>query len=220
MEVSSLVGSIVRDRGFVDQNMFLNIDSRRVSMNGSFSPSSVRSINVNDSALVCSRRQAVAGIAVALSSALSVRRAFAQQRSMGQQPSENSSDPRTSIHYELDFKSSPQRFYDAIVEQKQFAAFTGMPATIDATAGGPFSMFGGLIVGRNVELVPGQRVVQAWRPSHWDPGIYSLVHFELKPRGQECTLVFDHSSFPAGDYDHLDWGWKNHYWEPLKKYFA
>ena len=175
---------------------------------------------MNDSLSMPTRRQALAGIAVGLGSAWSVSRAFAQQPSMGQQPSENSADTRTSIHYELDFKSSPQRFYEVIVDQKQFAAFTGLPATIDATAGGAFSMFGGQIVGRNVELVPSQRIVQAWRPSHWDPGIYSIVHFELKPRAQQCTLVFDHTSFPAGDYDHLDWGWKNHYWEPLKKYFA
>jgi activator of HSP90 ATPase len=177
-------------------------------------------VTMNDLILRPARRQAVTGIAVALVSAFSGALSRAQQPSMGQQPSENSADTRTSIHYELDFKSSPQRFYEVIVDQKQFAAFTGLPATIDATAGGAFSMFGGLIVGRTVELVPGQRIVQAWRPTHWDPGVYSILHFELKPREQECALVFDHTGFPAGEYDHLDWGWKNHYWEPLKKYFA
>jgi activator of HSP90 ATPase len=166
------------------------------------------------------RRQAVAGIAVVLGSIASTTRARAQQASMGQQPAENSHDVRTSIHYELEFNATPQRFFDAILDQKQFAAFTNLPATIDPATGGAFSMFGGLIVGRNVELIPGQRIVQAWRPAHWDPGVYSIVRFELKPRAQECSLAFDHTGFPAGDYDHLDWGWKNHYWEPLKKYFA
>jgi activator of HSP90 ATPase len=175
---------------------------------------------MNDFLSMPARRRAIAGIAVALGSIASASRGLAQQPAIGQQPSETSADPRTSIHYELEFKSTPQHFYDVIVDQKQFAAFTGMPATIDATPGGAFSMFGGLIIGRNVELVAGQRIVQAWRPAHWDPGIYSIVHFELKPRALECTLVFDHTSFPAGDYDNLDWGWKNHYWEPLKKYFA
>ena len=61
---------------------------------------------------------------------------------------------RTSIHYALDFKASPEKFYQAIVDAKQFADFSGMPATIDATQGGAFSMFGGLIQGRNIELVP------------------------------------------------------------------
>jgi activator of HSP90 ATPase len=173
---------------------------------------------MKDPVFMPTRRRAIAGIAVALGSIASTSCAVAQQ--MSQQPSEKSDDPRTSIHYELEFKASPQRFYETIVDQKQFAAFTKLPATIDATSGGAFSMFGGLIVGRNVELIAGQRIVQAWRPTHWDPGVYSIVHFELKPRAQECSLVFDHTGFPAGEYAHLDWGWKNHYWEPLKKYFA
>jgi activator of HSP90 ATPase len=140
--------------------------------------------------------------------------------SMAQQPSTAAHQNLTAIHYEIDFKAAPQRFYQAILDQKQFAAFTGLAATIDPAPGGAFSMFGGLISGRNVELVPNQRIVQAWRPGHWDSGIYSIVHFELKPRGEELTLIFDHTGFPAGEYDHLDFGWHSHYWEPLKKYFA
>jgi activator of HSP90 ATPase len=95
-----------------------------------------------------------------------------------------------------------------------------MLATIDPTPGGAFNMFGGLIVGRNIELVAGQRIVQAWRPTHWDPGVYSVVHFEFRPRAAETTLIFDHTGFPAGEYDSLNSGWYNHYWNPLKKFFA
>jgi activator of HSP90 ATPase len=135
-------------------------------------------------------------------------------------PCTSANQARTAIHYDLDFKASPQHFYETLLTSKQFAVFSGMPATIDATEGGAFSMFGGLIVGRNVELVPNQRIVQAWRPSHWDAGLYSIVRFEFKPGDAETNLAFDHIGFPSGDYDHLDWGWKNHYWEPLKKYFA
>jgi activator of HSP90 ATPase len=143
---------------------------------------------------------------------------------MAQKTSSDAHKDLTAIHYEIDFKTAPQRFYNAILDQKQFAAFSGLAATIDPAPGGAFSMFGGLIAGRNVELVPNARpnprIVQAWRPGHWDPGIYSIVHFELKPRGDELTLIFDHTGFPAGEYDHLDFGWHSHYWEPLKKYFA
>jgi activator of HSP90 ATPase len=144
----------------------------------------------------------------------------AQEPSMAQKPSTKAHDDLTAIHYEIDFKVVPQRFYQAILDQKQFAAFSGLAATIDPTPGGAFSMFGGLIAGRNIELVPNVRIVQAWRPGHWDPGIYSIVRFELKPRAEELTLIFDHTGFPAGEYDHLDFGWHSHYWEPLKKYFA
>ena len=139
---------------------------------------------------------------------------------MAQKPSNPANQALTALHYEIDFHPSPQRLYEAILDQKQFAAFSGLAAIIDPAPGGAFSMFGGLIVGRTIELVPNQRIVQAWRPTHWDPGIYSIVHFEFKPRAAETTLVFDHTGFPAGEYDSLDSGWHSHYWEPLKKFLA
>lgn len=179
------------------------------------------------------RRQALAGAAAGIALAASRVPALAQpsgmraqqpalpaQPDMAQKPATSANQDRTSIHYELDFDASPQRFYSAIIDQKQFAAFTGLPATIDPVEGGAFSMFGGLITGRNVELVEGSRIVQAWRPGHWDPGIYSIVHFEFKPRAAATTLIFDHTGFPAGEYDHLDFGWHSHYWGPLTTYLA
>ncbi|MGB6687259.1 MAG: SRPBCC family protein [Terracidiphilus sp.] len=160
----------------------------------------------------------IAGIAAGMA-AFAARSAFAQAQ-MQEKPANPAHAALTSIHYDLDFKATPQRIYETVLGSKQFAAFSGMAADIDPKAGGAFSMFGGLIVGRNVELVENQRIVQAWRPTHWDAGIYSIVHFELKPRGSEATLVFDHTGFPAGEYDALDGGWNGHYWEPMKKYFA
>ena len=165
------------------------------------------------------RRRALAAIASSIG-ALAAARAQAQQPSMAEKPATPEHAALTSIHYEIDFKASPHRLYEAILDQKQFAAFSGMPATIDRTPGGAFSMFGGMILGRNVELVPDQRIVQAWRSPSFDPGIYSIVHFEFKPRGAETTLIFDHTGFPAGHYDSLDSGWQLHYWEPLKKFLA
>jgi uncharacterized protein YndB with AHSA1/START domain len=102
------------------------------------------------------RRQAVAGIAVGL---VSCARTLAQ----GQPSSTTPNSKRTSLHQEVDFKTTPQRIYAALLSSKDFAAFTGAPAEIDPKPGGAFSLFGGMVVGRNVELVPNQRIVQAWR---------------------------------------------------------
>ncbi len=127
---------------------------------------------------------------------------------------------RTSLHEDIDIKAGPQRIYEALLDAKQFTAFTGGAAEIDLKAGGAFSMFGGLIVGRNIELVPNQRIVQAWRPTHLDPGIYSIVKFELKPQSSGTIVVLDHKGFLEVDFDSLDSGWHAHYWEPLKKFLA
>jgi len=129
-------------------------------------------------------------------------------------------DTSTSIHQEIDLKGSPQRIYEALLDSKQFSAFSGAPAEIHREAGGAFSCFGGVIVGRNVELIPGRRIVQAWRSNGWTEGSYSIVKFELTQQGSGTRLVMDHRGFPDGKREHLEAGWKEHYWEPLAKYLG
>ena len=126
----------------------------------------------------------------------------------------------TYLHQEVDIKASRQRIYDALLDSKQFTAFSVVPADINREAGGTFSMFGGLIVGRNVELVPRERIVQAWRPAAWEPGVYSVVKFELKELGSQTRIFLDHTGFPEGNFRHFEYGWYAHYWEPLKKFLA
>ena len=80
-------------------------------------------------------------------------------------------------------------------------------------------MFGGLIEGLNIELDPNQRIVQAWREASWPAGYYTLVKFELLPRGSGTHVVFDQTGIAEPDWGHLNEGWPIRYWEPLRKYF-
>jgi activator of HSP90 ATPase len=124
-----------------------------------------------------------------------------------------------SIHQEVTFNARAARIYDALTDARQFAAVTGgAPAEIDAEPGGAFSCFGGMIVGRNVELVPGKRLVQAWRVGNWPEGVFSVVRFELRDEGTQTRLVFDQHGFPAEQQSHLEGGWHKMYWEPLRRY--
>jgi activator of HSP90 ATPase len=129
------------------------------------------------------------------------------------------SDKSITIHQEIDFNASPQQLYEALLDAKQFTEFSGRPAEINREVGGAFSLFKGHIVGRNVELVPNQRIVQAWRVVTWPEGAYSIAGFELKPQGSGTRLVLDHIGFPEGLHDHLAAGWEENYWSLLKKYF-
>jgi len=122
-----------------------------------------------------------------------------------------------TIHQEVDFTSSPQRLYEALLDSTKFSAFSGRSAEINREVGGAFSLFGGHIVGRNVELVPNKRIVQAWRVVDWREGVYSIVKFELKAQGSGTHLVFDHTGFPESLRDHLAEGWESNYWALLKK---
>jgi activator of HSP90 ATPase len=168
-----------------------------------------------------SRRQAVAGILAAFGGLAFGSKVMGDTPgSMVEAPASKENQMRTSIHQDVAFKASPQRIYGALLDSKQFTAFTGMPAEIDPTEGGAFTLFGGMVSGRNIEFVPNQRIVQAWRPASWDHGIYSIVKFDLKPQGSGSIIVFDHTGFPEGKYDGLLSGWNGHYWGPLDKFLA
>ncbi|HEY1806513.1 MAG TPA: SRPBCC domain-containing protein, partial [Terracidiphilus sp.] len=165
------------------------------------------------------RRQATAGIAIVLGKLTIGGYAGAQQPATATTPSA-ANETRTSLHQEIELPAAPKRVFEILLDSKLFAAFTGMAAQIDPHPGGVFTTFGGLIEGRSVELITGQRIVQAWRPTSWDPGVYSIVRFDLKARDAETRLVLDHTGFPQGDFDHLDPGWHERYWNPLIKYLA
>jgi activator of HSP90 ATPase len=131
-----------------------------------------------------------------------------------------------SIHQEVVINATAQRVYEALTDARQFTRVTrfssvmnAAPAQIDRAVGGSFALFGGHIIGRHVELIPFQRIVQAWRVVDWAPGVYSIAKFELTDREGRTTIVFDHTGFPNGKGDHLAEGWHLNYWKPLEKYF-
>src|SRR4029077_5246729 len=125
-----------------------------------------------------------------------------------------------AIHQDVVFAASRERVDEALLDEKPFGKMTGQPTTIDRAPGGALSLFGARIKARNIELVPNQRIVQAWRSEGWDPGVDSLVRFELLAQGTGTKIAFDHTGFPVGQAEHLAAGWKTNYWDPMTKYLA
>jgi len=173
------------------------------------------------------RRQLITGVTFALSSW-----GFASASTFAQAPEEISHSAE-SIHLEAVFKASRKRVYEALTDAKQFHKVTQLSAAVESgmapgtapteianAPGGAFSFFGGYISGRNIELAPSERIVQAWRAGNWPPGIYSIAKFDLVEQGSDTKLVFDHTGFPKGQAEHLVEGWKTNYWQPLSKFLA
>lgn len=126
----------------------------------------------------------------------------------------------SAIHQEVVFKASPERVYEALMDADQHGAFTNAKAEISREAGGSFSCHDGQIAGRNIELVPNQRIVQAWRVANWEDGIYSVVRFELMPEGDTTRLILDHAGVDEDKAEMVAAGWKVRYWEPMQTYLA
>lgn len=167
------------------------------------------------------RRRVIAGAAIIASSVV------LRPRDLWASGEEDVSHSAESIHQEPTFKASRMKVYEALVDTNRFdkimeisgaksnAALGTKPTEISREVGGTFTIFGGHIVGRQIELVENQRIVQVWRVVDWTPGVYSIAKFELVEDGSGTKIVFDHTGFPHGLGAHLAAGWKLHYWEPL-----
>ena len=124
----------------------------------------------------------------------------------------------TEIHQEIRYSASPIALYECLLDAERFSRMSGgAPADISPQEGGDFSCFGGMIHGRHIELVPGQRIVQAWRVKTWEPGVFSIAKFVFQEHSSGTIIVFDHFGFPAGQREHLSEGWHANYWDPLRK---
>lgn len=138
-----------------------------------------------------------------------------------------------AIRQEVMLDASPQRVYQALTTTKDFDMITRLsdgaallnaagakPTAISTELGGSFTLFGGYITGRHLEMLPNERLVQAWRAASWKPGGFSIAAFYLTAEGGKTRLNFEHRGFPNGNGVSLAQGWHAHYWEPLAKYLA
>ena len=83
------------------------------------------------------------------------------------------------IRQEIALGAPVEKIYQILTNSQRFSEMTGgAPADITTEQGALFSCVGGMIHGRNIELVENKRILQAWRAKPWSPGLYSIVSFE------------------------------------------
>src|SRR5512147_602390 len=122
-----------------------------------------------------------------------------------------------TIRQTATFKASPHAVYELLMDSRKHASFTGGEASISRKVGGKFSVSDGEIQGENLELTPDQKIVQSWRYSDWESGVYSRVTFALEPVGDKTKLTFTQSGVPDEHYEDIKQGWKDYYWSPMKE---
>jgi activator of HSP90 ATPase len=116
-------------------------------------------------------------------------------------------------------KVTPADLYELFIDSAKHSAATGAPAKISRKVGGKWSAFDGMILGKNLALVPNRMIVQAWRSSAWktaDPDSILVVRFEKTHNGAAAYLA--HVGVPRYDHKGVTQGWRNYYWKPWKRY--
>lgn len=118
------------------------------------------------------------------------------------------------------FFSKPHEIFEALMDSKKHREFTGNSAKISREIGGTFNVDDGYITGKNVELIPNEKIVQLWRANEpdWPDDHYSRITIELTPIEEGTRLMFKQKEIPEDCYEVIKEGWSTYYWEPLKSY--
>ncbi len=117
------------------------------------------------------------------------------------------------------FNAGAKAVYELLMDAKKHSALAGGDtAIISRKVGGKFSI-GGYIEGTNLELVPGQKIVQSWRYEDWPKGHYSKATFAFKEQDGRTKMTFTQVGIPARFYEDIKQGWIDYYWTPMKEIF-
>ena len=117
------------------------------------------------------------------------------------------------------FPTPPQVVYDTWLDSEGHFSITESPATASNEVGGDFTVHGGDINGKNLELVPGKLIRQSWRTQQSaDSDPDSELEITLEPEGTGTRLTLKHTNL-MGNGTHYKTGWVEHYFEPMKAYF-
>jgi len=126
----------------------------------------------------------------------------------------------TTIKQTVVIPASPKEVYEAYVDAKKHAKFTGSKATGKPVVGSKMTAWDGYIFGKYLELEDGKRIVQEWTTTDWDEGYAASkveLTFKAVPEGTEICMV--QSGVPKNRADEFADGWTEFYWNPLKEYF-
>lgn len=122
------------------------------------------------------------------------------------------------IQQSYEMKATPAQVFEALTNPEIIQKWSGAPATMDDQVGTNFSLFGGGIVGKNLEVAPNQKLVQEWKASDWDRS--SKVAFTLVPTADGTRVELFHENVPDAAYETISQGWGPRYLGQIQKMFA
>ncbi len=112
--------------------------------------------------------------------------------------------------------SPGETVWQALVDPKIIAQWSGDKAVMDAKEGTKFTLWSGEIYGTNLELVPNKKLVQEWLTKGSDKKTKVTISLKSKDGGTEVSLSHKNISDQKA-YDDFADGWQKYFFGPMKK---
>ena len=112
----------------------------------------------------------------------------------------------------------PEDVYNALTNEATIQLWTGEEAVMPLEPGAEFSLWSGSITGRNIEFIPGKKIVQEWFFGEQEtPSIVTIILHADKSR---TSAELRHSNIPDEDFENITQGWDQNYFGSLIDFYT
>lgn len=115
-------------------------------------------------------------------------------------------------------KAEPEIVYQALTQPGTIRLWSGFPAEMSTEPGSEFSLFGGDIVGQNIEFEPNRKIVQKWYFGEQEED--SIVTIILHPHKKGTSVELRHTNIPDEVYDEFVNGWDEMFFGELQDFYG
>jgi activator of HSP90 ATPase len=112
--------------------------------------------------------------------------------------------------------ASVDAVWQALIDPKIINDWGGGPVEMDDNEGTEFFLWGGDIFGKNIEVLPGKKLVQEWFGGKWDKP--SIITFTLKKVKDATRVDLAQIDVPDNAAKDIANGWEDYYMGPLKDF--
>ncbi|OYT14834.1 MAG: ATPase [Bacteroidetes bacterium 4572_77] len=117
----------------------------------------------------------------------------------------------------IQIKAEVQDVFTALTNPFTIELWSGETAIMSKEINSEFSLWGGDIVGKNLEIVENEKLVQQWYFGEEDETSPSIVSLKLWVKGAQCSVELLHTNIPDEAYDNIVEGWNEAYLGAVKK---
>lgn len=113
--------------------------------------------------------------------------------------------------------ATPEEVYLALTNPLSIKLWSGEDTVMSTESGSEFSLWEESIVGKNLEFIQNEKIVQQWYFGEQEEP--SIVTIKLHPHKQGTSLELRHTNIPDDDFDDIIEGWNDVYMDRLAEFF-
>ena len=111
----------------------------------------------------------------------------------------------------------PDEVYMALTNPFTLELWTGEKAEMSTEPGSEFSLWEGSIVGKNIEFLQDQKLVQQWYFGEQEEA--SIVTIKLHAHKKGTSVELNHTNIPDESYEDFASGWDDSYFAALLDFY-